>query len=482
MKKRSKQLLKKLVKNKKAIWVVIAFAVMIGITFPIVCLSGERNTVQTGSSTHKIEQVLNRTVIALEKRMREDIVKETTVQETIQEETKEETEQVYSDEQVEEFFKEEIADEDEEPLPVKQRTLTPVSIAYDGVKRNISCWGDSMTEGFKTTAASIKVGGIKKDISYSTYPSVLQSLNAITTYNLGVSGENSRQIASRQGGWKMYTSENFTISDGKGTFSMVMSQDGDSISLADFSGYNFKSEENHLCMIGDYWGYLVGTGSGYTFTLKESISQPLLEAETETPEDIAAGRETLLQEIIQQETIPQETIQPKKENTVSETLTVSADIFIPAGTQIRTAASIERADDILIIEMGSNGGWKYNYQTLIEQYDAMIESVNCKYYIIIGDTDDPAQDNGEYIGLGDTAWEATLREAYGDHFINMRTYLIENALNDCGLTTDKKDLNAYTKGYLSRKIRSDITHFNAYGYYSKGIAVYKKGVELGYWD
>lgn len=29
------------------------------------------------------------------------------------------------------------------------------------------------------------------------------------------------------------------------------------------------------------------------------------------------------------------------------------------------------------------------------------------------------------LGVGDTAWEATLSEAYGEHFINMRTYLIE---------------------------------------------------------
>lgn len=71
----------------------------------------------------------------------------------------------------------------------------------------------------------------------------------------------------------------------------------------------------------------------------------------------------------------------------------------------------------------------------------MIQNSGCDYYIIVGDTDDPGtsiadttqgirNEDGTYIGVGDTAWEATLREAYGDHFINMRTYLIENGLTD----------------------------------------------------
>ena len=37
-------------------------------------------------------------------------------------------------------------------------------------------------------------------------------------------------------------------------------------------------------------------------------------------------------------------------------------------------------------------------------------------------------------------------------------------------------------GCISGKLRSDWTHFNAYGYYAKGLGIYKKGVELGYWE
>ena len=142
--------------------------------------------------------------------------------------------------------------------------------------------------------------------------------------------------------------------------------------------------------------------------------------------------------------------------------------------------------------MGSNGGWENDYQQLILQYDNIILNSGCKYYIIVGDTDDPADSadgyqgaydsDGNYVGIGDTSWEAALRLAYGDHFFNTRTYMMQNGLSDCGLDTTTDDLENFKKGNISEQLRYDWTHFNCYGYYSKGIGVYKKGVELGYWS
>ena len=50
---------------------------------------------------------------------------------------------------------------------------------------------------------------------------------------------------------------------------------------------------------------------------------------------------------------------------------------------------------ILVLEMGSNGGWDGDYATLIEQYHAIIENSGCENFIIIGDTDDPGTSFGE---------------------------------------------------------------------------------------
>lgn len=63
-----------------------------------------------------------------------------------------------------------------------------------------------------------------------------------------------------------------------------------------------------------------------------------------------------------------------------------------------------------------------------------------------------------------------------------RTYLIENGLKDTGIMPTKDDLENYKRGNISKKLRSDWTHLNCMGYYSKGKGIYLKGVELGYWS
>ena len=145
--------------------------------------------------------------------------------------------------------------------------------------------------------------------------------------------------------------------------------------------------------------------------------------------------------------------------------------------------------DILIIEMGSNGGWENGYEQLIEQYHAMIDYAGCSQYIIIGDTDDPGfsyaglddwpQDRGE--GLEETAWEAALREEFGEHFINMRLFLVERGLEVAGLTPTEEDEEYAELGWVSDQLRADWTHLNSYGYYAQAVGVYEKGQELGYW-
>ena len=75
-----------------------------------------------------------------------------------------------------------------------------------------------------------------------------------------------------------------------------------------------------------------------------------------------------------------------------------------------------------------------------------------------------------------------LREAYGAHFFNTRTYIIQYGLDVCGLNTTTEDLENFKRGNISKQLRYDWTHFNAYGYYAKGMGIYEKGKELGYWS
>ena len=145
--------------------------------------------------------------------------------------------------------------------------------------------------------------------------------------------------------------------------------------------------------------------------------------------------------------------------------------------------------NILILEIGSNGGWD-NYSELIAQYNAMIDHSGCTDYIIIGDTDDPANsadplvyDYADNISSKtvNTSWDDALEKAFGQHFINMRLELISRGLSIAGLTETANDKEAAMKGNISEQLRADWTHFNSYGYYSKAVIIHEKGIQLGYW-
>lgn len=341
-----------------------------------------------------------------------------------------------------------VPDEDEEAYELPQRTLNVGVIPYDGVERSITCWGDSMMFG---TGAGYAVytddDGEEKDISGWTAPSTIETLTGIKTYNLGVEGETSYDIALRAGGIKMHVRDKFTVGYFDSVDVTIIDEYGNEVFMADFSAYGFMEyEEPDLVYIDNELFKITGTE-------EEGLH-----------------------------------IQRYSEDPIED------DVFIviKENEPVYTKAFYERKDDILILEIGSNGGWN-DYQELIKQYDAIIENSGCKYYIIVGDTDDPGTSmadtsqgernaDGSRIGTGDTSWEATLREAYGEHFINMRAYLIKYGLKDVGMIPTKQDKKMARNGLIPERLRSDWTHFNSFGYYSKGLAIYKKGVELGYWQ
>ena len=148
-----------------------------------------------------------------------------------------------------------------------------------------------------------------------------------------------------------------------------------------------------------------------------------------------------------------------------------------------------QAGDVLVIEMGDNGGWD-SLDELISQYQEMIEEAGTDRYIIISSTDDPDDYEqiwgytDEAIGLSDTWYEAAYREAFGEHLFIGRKYLIENGLEINGLTESEEDAARAADGNISLQLRNpeiDNTHLNEAGYTAMAYGVYEKGVELGYW-
>lgn len=307
--------------------------------------------------------------------------------------------------------------------------------------RRIISWGDSITYGLGSGDGIVNVDGDSVDISDWAYTDALEYFTGLDVYNLGVCNETSYEIALRQGGLAMYVDKAVTVRAGKSSKINIVDAYGNKVELQNFNGYaSYNDEPENLVYIDNAPYQLTYNNGSWYISFYD----------TET----------------------------------------TGSVKIKKNSQVVTQAAHDIADtssDVLIIQMGSNGGWD-DYDMLISQYKAMIANSGTQCYIIIGDTDNPDESiDGEYytssedVGLNDTYWEAALREAFGEHFINMRTYMLENAIDVTGLEPTEEDIYNLTHSMMPESIKSDYTHMNAYGYYVMGVGIYEKGSELGYW-
>ena len=306
--------------------------------------------------------------------------------------------------------------------------------------KKIACWGDSITYGLGGQENTfIKSDNGVIDASDWSYPDTLKYYTGLDVYNLGVCGETSYDIALRQGGIKMYVGKQVTVKQGVRAQINIVDEYGSQVMLENFNGYETDNDEPaNVVYIND------------------------------TPFQLEADNGKLYISVYGDRS--------------------NKSIKIKKGTQVVTKAAHDISGDVLVIQMGSNGGWD-DYDELIQQYKAMIDNSGTECYIIIGDTDNPDEsvDSAYYtdsseVGIDDTLWEAALREAFGEHFINMRVYMIENALSTAGLEPTQEDIDNIDDGRVPESLKHDFTHHNSYGYYAVGVAVYNKGIELGYWS
>lgn len=326
-------------------------------------------------------------------------------------------------------------------------SYTNESVLDDEIpERSITCWGDSMMQGAGCNEAYIYSDNGIEDISYFTTPSALQYFTSINTYNFGVGGENSFQISLRAGGIPIYTDRDIYITDHSLAYVKFVDENEETITMDDYSGYGYEDNTYpDTVYINDVLCCVERADEGLYISI---CSDADFDSVTE--------------------------------------------MYINAWTRVIPKAAYDHRNDILILEMGSNGGWENDYDELIKQYQNIIDNSYYADYIIVGDTDNPGEsadtyqdvydNNGNYAGLHATLWEQALYHAFGEHFLNTRLYLMENALSDCGLTPTENDIIDIQTGNLPEQIRADFTHFNSYGYYSKAKAIYLKGIELGYWN
>lgn len=291
-------------------------------------------------------------------------------------------------------------------------------------RQDIACIGDSLTYGYGATVGS------------TDYPSVLQTLvTDKTVYNLGVSGEATDEILARQGGYPAVVNP-FTIPADTTAVEITFSS---SINIGANNTVLLRKGSNNLVnpvVIDGVEGNISASDNKYYFTRLE-------------------------------------------DGTAHE---------IKHPQYVITKEMREHKDDIQIIFMGTNGGWmitsddaETRIKKLTSQIDMMIDYNTSKKYIIIGMH--YFYSWVLYNGLTKEQLENAMLLKYGNHYINLRKYMIEYGLADAGLTATETDTEAINNGNVPPSLLySDGIHGNAYFYNILANLVNKKGIELEYWN
>lgn len=290
-------------------------------------------------------------------------------------------------------------------------------------EENVACIGDSLTYGYGASSGS------------TDYPTVLTKLCGKTVYNLGVSGESTDEILARQGGYPAVVNP-FTIPADTTAVEITFA---DTVNIGSNNTPLLRKNSGNIVnpvIIDGVEGSISLSDSKYWFVRTDAGT----EREVKRPQYVV------------------------------------------------TKEMREHKDDIQIIFVGTNGGWmitaddaETRIKKLTSQIDMMIDYNTSKKYIIIGMH--YFYSWVLYNGLTKEQLENSMLLKYGNHYINLRKYMIEYGLADAELTATEADTEAINNGNVPPSLLySDGIHGNAYFYNILANLVNKKGIELRYWN
>jgi hypothetical protein len=251
-----------------------------------------------------------------------------------------------------------------------------------------------------------------------TYPKVLQDLLTANGYsytvnNMGVGGEYTTGIAGRQGGLPL-TVQPFTIPAGTTPVQVTISSTG-RIAQQGVAGLN-------PVIINGVEGTLSYDWTNLYNTFTRSVA--------------------------------------------------GSSVSVTRPSQVITKAMRSNRNDILIIDMGTNGGFG-TVDEWIKQIRCMVDYAQCKEFIVIGrniENENPVFKN--------SVIEPEFKKAFGNRYINLREYEVAYGLQDVGITPTTADNTAIASGQVPPSLLFDAVHENQYGYTIKGQQAFKKLQEL----
>ncbi|MFT3982803.1 MAG: hypothetical protein QM697_02755 [Lachnospiraceae bacterium] len=150
-------------------------------------------------------------------------------------------------------------------------------------------------------------------------------------------------------------------------------------------------------------------------------------------------------------------------------------VRIEAGSRLTTDGMVSRRKgDVLIIFSGTNDGPDASsIYDIIEVQRAMLDYADCKKYVIIGLTCKKVMPEIEEVNK-------ILAKEYGEHFLDIRSYLLSYGLAEAGLTPTAQDRADLKNGEIPSSLRKDYVHGNTYFYEILAGQVYRKLEYLGY--
>lgn len=252
-----------------------------------------------------------------------------------------------------------------------------------------------------------------------TYPSVLAEKTGLTVFNYGVQGETAKQIAIRMGLYQM-TVSTFTIPE-----------DTTPVEVNLF----YQGEDPVMMRLGD-----AGMNPCEISGVKGELSY-----------QEADGKYYFTR------------LEAGKEVSVEEGAVVTMN-----------AAGKTDSDDIIVLFAGSNDRpTKEDAANLIAVEKEMIAYLGSEKYIVVGLT---SQEMIPEVA----AVNEELKEAFGEHFLDVRTYFLEHGLEDAGITPTEQDKADIAAGEIPSSLRVDIVHGTPDFYRILGEQLYEKMLADGY--
>ena len=161
-----------------------------------------------------------------------------------------------------------------------------------------------------------------------------------------------------------------------------------------------------------------------------------------------------------------------------------APVSVAKGTEISTACADEYRDYVHIVWLGTYGNFS-NPEKLVSDTRQLLSRQTCNpdRYLVLG----PCTIRGDWSNADTNTLDAidsAMLQAFGNHYINVRKYLMVDGLTDAGITASKEEKLIIQQGRVPTNFRSNASgaDLNGTAYKLIGKLVYERMESLGYFD